>query len=198
MLSVCIRETLFRRRVKLIGVSTLGAVLLLTFIILSQQAAFQTFIHPLTCFVKSLAPSNPITRFDGFYTSSTVPQKIDYAKSINIQIKNEGDRNLICPADPNFPAILYVTITKDFNDYIFFPRVSSGADVLVCEPSYPFKILFRLGGQKDFTPIANRYLLDLKCSSDGTINQRIDTQLMIILGGKWSQLWLSGGHIFFR
>jgi hypothetical protein len=116
----------------------------------------------------------------------------------NCEIRSDdGTVSYIVPKDPAQIAILRVTLKKDFDDYVFFPRVSKESEVLVCE-NRMINVLFRLQGHEDWTPVGRRYLLNLSCCEHNEDQSQFYVNLLIVLRGPWAQLWLPGNAVFFR
>lgn len=140
----------------------------------------------------------PRHRFEGFFTTTTVEQRFSLEDMNNCQI-NYDNSNVayISLQDPKKIGTFRVTIDKDFDDYVFFPRVSQGSEVIVCEGRME-NMLFRLRGEDGWTPIGRRYLLNLSCCEHNTTLHQFPVTLTIVLQGQWSQVWLPAGAIFFR
>lgn len=165
---------------------------------LTQYGGPTGLFRGIDCLFLRHAGLFPQHRFDGFYDVTTVTQEIDLAGSVNCEVRqDDSGRSFIAPRDPEQLAIVRVTILKDFDDYVFFPRVSPGSEVLVCENA-PENVLFRLSSAEGWTPLGRRYLLDLTSSEHGGLPKQFHLPLLVILRGPWAQLWLPGGKVFFR
>lgn len=183
---------------RLAGVAMALLALALIGLALGQYGGPAGFFRGAQCLVLRHDALFPQHRFDGFYDTTTVTQEIDLAGSVNCEVRqDESGKSFIAPRDPEKLAIVRVTILKDFNDYVFFPRVSQGSEVLVCENT-PENILFRLSSGQGWTPLGRRYLLDLACGEHGDLRKQYHLPLLVVLRGPWAQLWLPGGTVFFR
>lgn len=151
------------------------------------------------CVVSRHAGLTPAYRFEGFFPASTVPQTVDLAGAENCELRrDEQGRAFLAPRDPGRRAVVRITLKKEFDDYVFFPRVSKGSAVLVCEAS-PENVLFRLeGSDAGWTPLGRRYLLDLSSCEHGAAPHQVDVGLLVVLRGPWAQLWLPADAVFFR
>lgn len=145
----------------------------------------------------SMFASNAEYKFDGFYKSSTVEQSIKFRESTNFKIEDQNGIDVITPESPDDPAVIVLTMKKEYNDYVFFPRVTQGAQVFVIE-STPREVLFHLEGQSAWTPMARRYFINLRHSKYGFEDKQIELSIKVVLCGKDAQLWLPGGKVFFR
>lgn len=154
--------------------------------------------HATHCLLSEHAMLWPKYRFEGFFKTSTVEQTFSIDAMENCEMRaDENQPAYVTPRDPEKLATLQVTISKDFDDYVFFPRVSKGSEVLVCENDI-LHVLFRLRGGEGWTPIGRRYLLDLSCSEHGEEQRQFPVTLILVLRGPWAQVWLPGGAVFFR
>lgn len=165
---------------------------------LTQYGGPAGLFRGIDCLFLRHAALFPKHRFEGFYDTTTVTQEIDLAGSVNCEVRqDESGQSFLTPRDPEKMALVRVTILKDFNEYVFFPRVSPGSEVLVCEDT-PKNILFRLSSTEGWTPLGRRYLLDLTCGEHGDLRKQYHQPLLVVLRGPWAQLWLPGGKVFFR
>lgn len=140
---------------------------------------------------------NPDFRFEGFLDCSTVPQDIDYAQSTNWTSKQENGNIFLTPTDPSKPAFIRIRLKKEFDEYIFYPRVAEGGEVYVCEAT-PLNVLFRLGDESSWTPLERRYMINLGGVEFGYVTKQIFVELIVVLRGQRAQLWLPAGKAFFR
>ncbi|WP_043602375.1 hypothetical protein [Solidesulfovibrio magneticus] len=150
------------------------------------------------CLMTRHAALWPHHRFEGFFKTTTVEQAVAIQAMENCELRLGDDQiPYVTPRDPGKLALLHVRIRKDFDEYVFFPRVSKNSEVLVCEDNI-LNVLFRLKGEEDWTPIGRRYLLDLSCCEHGEEPRQFSVNLVIVLRGPWAQVWLPGEKAFFR
>ena len=103
------------------------------------------------------------------------------------------------PADGH-RAELRVTLKKDRDTVLFYPRVSGsdGAVIVYAEDGVYRRRLFALHGTEgQWTAMGQQFTLDLRCAPYGFSAKDLDVSLVIVLTGKWSQLWHLGSAIFF-
>lgn len=187
-----------QKRLRWRGVAGLLLTLVLVGIALGQYGGVSGLFRSLSCMFTRQWGQSPRYKFDGFFTTSTVKQSINTSESENCVIRrDEEGLSFITLIDPKKIGIIRVNITKEFDDYIFYPRVSQGSEVLVCESS-PENVLLRLASQDGWTPLGRRYVLNLSCCEHGAVQQQIQVSLLIILRGEWAQLWIPAGMVFFR
>lgn len=159
---------------------------------------FPKFVHDIQCGLQTDFNLSANFLYEGFFHCSTVLQSIEYADSKNIKIVDDiSGVSYIAPLDEQDDAIVVVKLKNEYNDYIFFPRVSSDSSISVEEEDSQ-RNLFYLENDISWTPVGRRYIVDLYCSKYGYLKKQVDVTLRITLSGKSAQLWLPENQVFFR
>lgn len=103
------------------------------------------------------------------------------------------------PADGK-RATVRVTVKKDRDNLVFYPRLSgkdSTVTVYVADGSYRRRLFALRGTDGRWTAMGQQFTLDLRCAPYGYSPKELDEHLLIVLTGKWSQLWHLGPAVFF-
>ena len=103
----------------------------------------------------------------------------------------------ICrPADPSRAAVVIVKVKKDREHVIFYPRMS-GLETFaeVWEAGQPTRLV-RVSGIAVWSPIGEQHSVRLMCAEKGWHND-YDVTLRLVLFGRWAQIWIKDGRIFF-
>ncbi|MFU2207809.1 hypothetical protein [Solidesulfovibrio sp. C21] len=93
-----------------------------------------------------------------------------------------------------------VTVKKDRDTVIFYPRVSgkdSAVTVYAEDGPYRRRLFALHGTDGKWTEMGQQFILDLRCAPYGYSPKEFDEHFLIVLTGKWSQLWHLGPAVFF-
>lgn len=137
-----------------------------------------------------------------FLSSSNVEQILDAQNTRNYTDNEESSAawNIFSPAVPGTPGILRITVKKDRDVFVFFPRLEGAeSSVTVYAEDDPYqRRLFTLRGKDgQWTEMGRQYVLDLRCAPYGWSRKDVDVKLVIIMTGKWSQIWHLGSAVLF-
>lgn len=137
-----------------------------------------------------------------FLSCSNVEQVIDEDNSRNLADNAEPgtDWRVFAPSSPDAPAVLRITVKKDRDVVIFYPRLEGeeSSIVVYADDGSHQRRLFALQGRKGaWTEMSRQYRLDLRSAPYGWFRRDVDVTLLIVLTGKWSQIWHLGSVVLF-
>jgi hypothetical protein len=139
----------------------------------------------------------------GLFKCSNIVQKIDSLYRKNIVVEEQQDYpgyNTLRPLDESQPAVLRIVVKRERSSVILLPRLN-GPDcrIQVYEIRDELKRkLFELNGNNlGWSPVGQRYELNIGCVDNGDSDNVFDVSLEIVMTGKWMQLWALGEDVFF-
>jgi len=99
--------------------------------------------------------------------------------------------------DPEKPGTIQVSVTNDRRYILLYPRMSgkdSSIEVWVGSMSRP---MASIRGKSDvWNSIGEQHFISLYCEEFG-FKQDYDVLLRIVLEGRWAQVWIKDGMVFF-
>ena len=139
----------------------------------------------------------------GLFKCSNIIQSINPLYTRNILIESQPEMpgyNTFRPQDETQPAVFRITVKRDCSRIMLLPRFN-GQDcriqIFEIRDELKRKLFDAQGTSTGWTPIGQRYELNLGCVSKGDTNDVFDVVLEVVLTGKWMQLWALNNDIFF-
>jgi len=134
---------------------------------------------------------------------SNVRQQIDYEASSNLT-SADGDVagwKVLKAADASSPAVLVVTLTKDRDSLVFFPRLKGRENAVEVYEVYGSGVWHRIAladsPSKEWSEIGRQCRIDLCCVEHGELEKEFDLKLHFVLKGPWAQLWMKDDAVVF-
>lgn len=175
-------------------------IIIATAILLSL--AFNAMAPSFRCGLRAFAPSNQCLQKSYFFSCTNIRQRIEHAKFYNVKVEPtdvEGWK-MYTAADPEKNAYIFLTVCKDRSQMIFYPRVSQPQSMVTVysQDGQHKRKLFHIGSQgQGWTEVGMQYALDLSCIGPGDLDKDADIPLVVVLQGKWAQLWFKDDGVFF-
>ncbi|WP_243438842.1 hypothetical protein [Fundidesulfovibrio soli] len=149
----------------------------------------------------------PVTRWSpsivGFFSCSNVVQSKLNEFDRNLALEPQPDFQgyaVFTPLDASQPGVFRMQVKHDRQLMFFFPRMHGDdcrVEVYEVVDEYKRKLFTIRGDKSNWTPVAQRQVLNMGCTQDAVLGKVSDTVLEFVLIGKWAQIWTKDSAVLY-